>query len=144
MADIMHLITIHAPADKVYRAITMPEGMREWWSRDVTLKPVIGASGEVRFYGGRFIAMLKVQELEPNCRVRWRVMNGAWHGKEIIFDLRAKGKDTTVEFAHRGFPDQDDGYAGATTRWGFYLVSLKRYLEKGQGTPNPDDGEAFG
>jgi len=28
-------------------------------------------------------------------------------------------------------------YAGATTRWRVYLVSLKRYLEAGHGCPNP-------
>jgi hypothetical protein len=34
--------------------------------------------------------------------------------------------------------------ASATTRWGFYLLSLKRYLQTGKGTPNPDDSEALG
>ena len=35
----------------------------------------------------------------------------------------------------------DDAYASATTRWGFYLLSLKRYLETGKGAPNPEDTE---
>jgi hypothetical protein len=46
-----------------------------------------------------------------------------------------------LAFAHRGFKRADDGFAGATTRWGFYLVSLKRYLEGGQGSPNPVDAD---
>jgi hypothetical protein len=48
------------------------------------------------------------------------------------------GGDTVLAFAHRGFKCADDGFAGATTRWSFYLVSLKQYLESGRGTPNPD------
>jgi hypothetical protein len=41
--------------------------------------------------------------------------------------------------SHRGFQRADDSNAGATTRWGYYLVSLKEYLETGTGSPNPDD-----
>jgi hypothetical protein len=52
--------------------------------------------------------------------------------------------DTTPLFAHRGFPRADGGFASATTRWGFYLLSLKRYLQTGKGTPNPDDSEGLG
>jgi hypothetical protein len=33
----------------------------------------------------------------------------------------------------------DENYAAATTRWGFYLLSLKRCLETGKGSPNPED-----
>jgi hypothetical protein len=41
--------------------------------------------------------------------------------------------------SHRNFRAADERFAGATTRWGFYLVSLKRYLENGKGNPDPDD-----
>jgi hypothetical protein len=54
------------------------------------------------------------------------------------FDLKPDGNDTTLLFAHRSFKNADDEYASATTRWGYYLLSLKRYLETGKGTPNPD------
>jgi hypothetical protein len=46
-----------------------------------------------------------------------------------------------VLFAHRDFKASGENIASATTRWGFYLLSLKRYLETGKGTPNPEDTE---
>jgi uncharacterized protein YndB with AHSA1/START domain len=144
MQDIMHLIKIHASSGRVYQAITTADGIRQWWTRDAAIEPKIGAGGEFGFYGKRFVAMVTVEELNPTTRVRWKVINSAWEGKDIEFHLKADGNDTTIIFAHRGFPRGDDGYAGATTRWGFYLLSLKRYLETGKGTPNPDDSEAFG
>jgi hypothetical protein len=76
--------------------------------------------------------------------VRWKVINEAWPGRDIEFNLKANGNDATLDFAHHGFPRADEGYASATTRWGLYLLSLKRYLETGKGTPNPDDSELFG
>ena len=87
---------------------------------------------------------MTVEELDPANFVRWKVSNSAWQGNNIEFSLRADRNDTTLLFAHRGFPRADDGFASATTRWGFYLLSLKRYLQTGKGTPNPDDSDGLG
>jgi uncharacterized protein YndB with AHSA1/START domain len=144
MQDIMHLIKIHASSERVYQAITTADGIRQWWTRDAAIEPKVGATGEVGFYGRRFVAKVTVEELNPTTRVRWKVANSAWQGNDIEFNLKADGNVTTIIFAHRGFPRADDEYASATTRWGFYLLSLKRYLETGKGAPNPDDREAFG
>jgi uncharacterized protein YndB with AHSA1/START domain len=144
MHDIMHLLKIHASPERVYQAITTADGIRQWWTRDAAIEPKIGTTGEFGFYGRGFVAKVTVEELDPTTRVRWKVANAAWPANDIQFHLKADGSDTTLVFAHRGFPRADDGYAGATTRWGLYLFSLKRYLETGKGTPNPDDGELFG
>ena len=141
MQDIMHLIKIHASAARVFEAITTADGIRQWWTRDAAIEPKVGAAGEFGFYWKRFIAKVTVEELDPVTRVRWKVANSAWQGSDIEFNLKADGNDTTVLFAHRGFPLADEGFASATTRWGFYLLSLKRHLEGGKGTPNPEDIE---
>jgi uncharacterized protein YndB with AHSA1/START domain len=144
MHDIMHLVKIHASSGRVYQAIATADGLRQWWTRDAAVEAKVGAVGEVGFYGRRFVAKITVEELIPTTRVRWKVTNSAWEGTDIEFKLKADGNDTGLLFVHRGFPHADDGYASATTRWGFYLLSLKRYLETGKGAPNPDDREAFG
>jgi uncharacterized protein YndB with AHSA1/START domain len=144
MQDIMHLLKIHAPSERVYEAITTAEGIRQWWTRDAAIEPTVGATGEFGFYGKRFTAKVTVEELSPAARVRWKVANSAWPGSDIEFNLKSDGNDTTLLFAHRGFPRADEALASATMRWGFYLLSLKRYLQTGKGTPNPDDSEGLG
>ena len=144
MHDIMHLIKLHAPSERVYQAITTADDIRQWWTRDAAIEPKVGGTGEFGFYGRRFVAKVTVEELNPASRVRWKVANAAWLGNDIEFNVKADGDDTTLVFAHCGFPRADDAYASATTRWGFYLLSLKRYLETGTGTPNPDDREGLG
>jgi uncharacterized protein YndB with AHSA1/START domain len=144
MQDIMHLIKIHASSERVYGAITTADGIRQWWTRDAAIEQKVGAAGEFGFYAKRFIAKVTVEELDPVTRVRWNVANAAWLGNDIEFNLRDDGNDTTLLFAHRGFPSADEGFASATTRWGFYLLSLKRYLQTGKGMPNPDDSEGLG
>jgi uncharacterized protein YndB with AHSA1/START domain len=144
MQDIMHLVKINASSERVYEAITTADGIRQWWTRDAAIEPKVGSAAEFGFYGKRFVAKVIVEELNPFIRVRWKVANSAWQGNGIEFDLKADRNGTTLLFAHRGFPRADEEFAGATTRWGFYLFSLKRYLQTGKGTPNPDDSEGFG
>lgn len=144
MQDVMHLLKIHVSPERVYEAITTADGLRQWWTRDAAIEPKVGAAGEFGFYGKRFVAKVTVEELSPAKRVRWRVTNSAWQGNDIEFDLKSDGNDTILLFAHRGFPHANEALASATTRWGFYLLSLKRYLQTGKGTPNPDDTEELG
>jgi uncharacterized protein YndB with AHSA1/START domain len=144
MQDIMHLVRIHAPSERAYEAITTADGLRQWWTRGAAIEPKIGAAGEFGFNGKRFVAKVTVEELAPCTRVRWRVANAAWPGHDIEFNLKEAGNDTVLLFAHRGFPRADEALASATTRWGFYLLSLKQYLQTGKGMPHPDDNEALG
>lgn len=142
MPDIMHLIKIHASPERVYQALTTAEGIRNRWTRDAALDSEIGGTGEFRFYEGKSVTKMKVDELKPPVRVGWKTIDGfrrEWKGTAITFDLRSEGSDTALSFAHRDFEQADEAYALTTTGWGYYLVSLKRYLEAGRGMPHPDD-----
>jgi uncharacterized protein YndB with AHSA1/START domain len=141
MPDIMHTLKIKTSPDRVYAAIATADGIRLWWTRDAALDAKVGGAGEFGFFGRRFVAKVTVDELEPQARTKWRITNAAWPGDTIEFDLKPEEKYTRLAFAHRGFPQADQRYASATTRWGYYLLSLKQYLEIGKGTPNPDDAD---
>jgi len=139
MPDIMHTLKINTPADRVYEAIATAEGIRNWWTRDAVLDAAVGGAGEFGFYNRRFVAKVTIDALEPPARVTWRVANAAWPGDVIAFEVKPEAQHTRLTFAHRGFPEADQRYASANTRWATYLLSLKNYLETGKGAPNPDD-----
>lgn len=141
MPDIMHTLKIHASPDQVYEAIAMAEGIRNWWTRDAVLDSKLGGMAEFGFFGRRFIAKVRIEELKPPQRIEWKVTNAAWDGDTIAFEIRPEGAGARLSFFHRGFKEADQRYASATTRWGFYLLSLKNYLETGKGSPNPDDAD---
>jgi uncharacterized protein YndB with AHSA1/START domain len=144
MHDIMHLIKIRAPQDKVYQAVSTAEGIRDWWTRDAALDSKVGGAGEFGFYGHRMVIKVEVAELTPPKHVAWDPVSstgGGFDGTTISFDLKSEDGVTSVLFAHRGFKVSGENIASATTRWGFYLLSLQRYLETGKGTPNPEDTE---
>ena len=54
MPDIKHLIKIRSTPESVYQAIARAEGIRNWWTRDASIEPKVGANGEMSFYGKRF------------------------------------------------------------------------------------------
>jgi uncharacterized protein YndB with AHSA1/START domain len=141
MADIMHLIKIGVSPELVYQALTTTEGIRNWWTRDALVDTEAGGTGEFRFYEGQRITKMRIDELRPSARVSWRIVSSfrpEWADTTITFDLRAEGTGTVLSFAHRGFMEADEGYAMTTTGWGYYLVSLQQYLERGEGAPSPD------
>jgi uncharacterized protein YndB with AHSA1/START domain len=142
MPDIMHMLTIAAPPERVYQALTTAEGIRAWWTREAELDGQVGGAGEFRFYGGRVVTTVTVDARTPPAHVGWRTVAstapGGWVGTTIAFDLRAEGSGTVLLFAHRGFKEANEGYARVTTGWAYFLVSLQQYLERGQGAPAPD------
>ena len=144
MPEILHLMKIRAAQDEVYKAVSTAEGIRNWWTRDTVFDPKIGGAGVFGFYGHRMVINVKVAELVPQGHMAWDVLSstgGGFDGTTISLDLTSDQGLTTLLFAHRGFKTGGNNIASATTRWGFYILSLKRYLETGKGTPNPDDTE---
>lgn len=142
MADILHLLRINVPREQVYRAIARAEGVRQWWTRDADLDDQVGGCGEFRFHAGGRVTKVRVEKLEPPARVVWQALAApisTWAGSSIEFDMRADGDGTLLHFAQRGIHAADDMFAMSTTAWGYFLVSLKDYLETGKGTPHPDD-----
>lgn len=142
MADILHLLQIHAPREKVHAAIATVDGIRDWFSRDADLDSRAGGSGEIRFAERTRVIKLEVEELEPPARIVWKVLSAAmptWANTNVEFKLDADGAGTLLHFAQRGFLEVDDFFAMSATAWASFLFSLKQYLETGQGMPHPDD-----
>jgi uncharacterized protein YndB with AHSA1/START domain len=140
----MHLIKIRAAQDTVYQAVSTAEGIRNWWTRDAALDAKVGGTGEFGFYDHRMFINVQVAELTPPGHAAWDVVaskGAVFDGTTISFDMKSEEGITSLLFAHRGFRADGNNIASATTRWGFYLLSLKRYLETGKGSPNPDDTE---
>ena len=140
MPDIMHLVTIQAPPERVYQALTTAEGIRNWWMRDADLDPRVGGTCEVRWAPGLPIR-LGIEALDPPARVSWKTLSSfrpEWLGTTLTFDLEPRESGTALLLAHRGFQVADAIFARTTTGWGYYLVSLKQYLETGEGAPHPD------
>ncbi len=143
MPDIIHRIGVAAPPARVYRAIATRSGLINWWTWHVAGEPAPGAVIRFRFQDGS--ADMEMLELLPDRRVRWRCVAGPedWVGTEISFDLGAGGaagsRETVVHFAHQGWREAGEYMAHCNTKWAYFLLSLKAWVEDGRGTPYPED-----
>jgi hypothetical protein len=70
----------------------------------------------------------------------WRAVAGPdeWVGETFTFDLDQTGDETVLMFTN-SWREPVDFMFHCTTKWGYYLLSLKASLENGTGTAFPDD-----
>ena len=142
MPDIRHRVAISAPLESVYEAVATTEGLSEWWTRD----GVRGESSEgskLQFFFGQPqpAAVMEVIRLDPDGHVNWNCVEGAddWVGTKISFDLSQADEETVVLFSHAHWREPVEFMAHCSTRWAYFLLSLKGYQETGKGTPFPED-----
>lgn len=139
MADILHQVGIEASREKVHRALTEGRELQRWWSQHSVMEPSVGSLGSVSFYNNAVTFKLRVRELTPD-KVVWAVEGGPpdWEDTTITWTISSGNGQTVLNLAHRGFASMDGDFASVNYNWGWYLTSLKFYLEKGEGMPHTD------
>lgn len=144
MVDIIHRIGIRAPAADVYSALATVEGVAGWWTRETTGESAVGGTITVCFRDhdvekGRM--ELEVVELSPAREVKWRVTAGPpeWIGTDVTFSLTREDDCTVVLFGHRNWREAVEFTAHCSMKWATFLLSLREFVEKGEGRPAPDD-----
>jgi uncharacterized protein YndB with AHSA1/START domain len=146
MVDILHRVGAVASLDEVYAAVATPEGVAGWWTTDTTGAREVGGELVVRFRDHRSgevvgVFELEIQELDPAGRVRWLVTSGPeeWVGTRIHFELKQEDGFTIVLFRHEGWKEPVEFMNHCSTKWGTFLMSLKKLVETGTGEPAPHD-----
>lgn len=147
--DIVHRIGIRAPAAQVHQALATTDGLAGWWTRDTRGDAAPGGRIDFRFRGadGAEIGGFGMQVLAPAPAgadapaVHWQVAEGPadWVGTTIDFHLSTEDGQTIVLFGHRGWREDSAFRAHCSTKWATFLLSLRSWVETGQGQPAPDD-----
>ena len=138
MAEIRHRVGVHAPIEDLYEAVATSKGIASWWTEHV--EDDAGGTIGVRFGGAR-AATMELIETQPPARLVWRFTQGPeeWLGTTATFDLRRHGDETVLLFTHGGWAEPVEFLHHCSTRWGYFLMSMKRSLEGGEATPWPHD-----
>ncbi len=137
MATSEHRITIDAPKDDVFQAITTPDGLKGWYSPDVLGKSDKGGEVTLSFTEKEGPFRWKVTEAEQASLVRWECIQGPGKsaGTTATFHLSGSGNKTIVEFAHEGFQEADEKLKTCNTLWGALMHHLKQFAETKQPQP---------
>jgi len=143
MADILHLVNIAAPPEKVFAALSEQSGLAGWWTENVKAEPKVGSVAKFRFGDKGGGSDMAITALQPHRLVRWRCVDHLsgeeWIGTEVLFELVAEPDRTVLRFSHLRWLEATDFLRACSVRWALYLVSLKNLVETGKGNPWPRD-----
>jgi len=141
MPDIVHQTTIRAPLQRVSHAVTDPDAIAQWWTREVTDHPETQEI-EFRFPGTGIVAHVRHPSL---VHVEWSFTRAItddmaeWIGTTVTITLSDAGNGaTTVHFVHRNWRAESEYFATCNYVWALVLTSLREYAEHGTGTPFPE------
>lgn len=160
MPDIRHELIIGAPANEVYNAITIQEGLAAWWTPGATATPELNSIARFPF-GTTYFKEMKITDLVPSRLVTWVCIagTGEWVGTTITFQLipgdkksflelhpeiggqveqQSGNHGTLVVFSHDNWKDYTAMFAECNYTWGRFLWSLKMHCEQGDGRPWPN------
>jgi hypothetical protein len=142
-------VTIRAPRATVFDAIATVEGVRGWWSTDVSGTAAIG---DVLRFGfalpthDEWIVM-RIERATRPIAVEWSCVaqfvapsaltkHDEWVGTRITFDLAEGPSDSCkLRFRHVGLSPALECYDICAPGWDYFLASLTAYVECGEGTP---------
>ena len=137
MATSAHKITINAPKDEVFEAITTVDGLKGWYSPDVSGKSEKGGQVTLSFAEKEGPFKWNVTEADQGSRVRWECTQGPGKaaGTTATFTLTGSGEKTVVTLDHEGFQESDEKLKTCNTLWGALIHHLKQYVETEQPKP---------
>jgi len=139
MANITHKIATPASAEAFFKAVSTIDGLKSWWTTDVSGDASEGGVLAFRFGGGG--PDFKIETLEDN-RVLWRCVAGPEEWLKTSIEFRFEPEDdglTGLYFTHGEWKEETPFHFHCSMKWASFLLSLKEYVELGTGRPFPDD-----
>ena len=137
MATIRHRVGIVAPRDKVWEALTTPQGLSGWWASSASITP---ATVHLAFTGLTTLTFsILNQENVSRLHLKNTVDPHPWGGSELEFFLSAADAQVFVTLLHHHPEASEEDFQFFMTKWPIFLVSLKRFVETGIGNPFPND-----
>jgi uncharacterized protein YndB with AHSA1/START domain len=129
-------VTIEAPADVIWRALTDAEQLRRWFPVDARVTP--GPGGSIWLsWGGGTEGEAPITAWEPERRLQWTESRGPVR-IAVDFHIEGAGGRTVVRLVHSGFgdgPDWDDEFHMTDGGWSYFLQHLRWYVERHWGRP---------
>ena len=130
-------LTINAPLESVFAAVSTVEGLSGWWTTDTSGSSEPG--GELRFTFRDGIAVMRVENRTPASPAvdvpgPQRTARMGAHDGDLPAD-RSRPAATRLQFTHGGLRPQLDCYGHCSAGWNHLMRSLASYAETGTGHP---------
>lgn len=129
---------LNAPVERVWKAITNADDMKQWYFDIPGFKPEVGF--EFTFIGKNkdrtFVHLCTVTEVVPNQKLTHSWRYEGYDGNSFVtFELIPEGEQTRLKLIHEGLetfpPIADFAKTNFEAGWTYIIgTSIKNYLEK--------------
>lgn len=136
MADLYHYFPIQAPPEKVFEAVSTPQGLDRWWSKFTKGIPALNETYEFNFgpeYNWEAVVTKYAHASE--FELQFGNSDPDWVGSKVGFRLIQQKEGTDVQFYHTGWKEDNPHYRISNFCWAMYLRLLKRNVELGEEVP---------
>lgn len=132
MFDIHHNFVVKAASNRVFEALTTPQGLDSWWTLQSSGVPEIG-NLYTFYFGPEFDWRAEVVHMVSDKKLTWKMVKTMddWKDTQVGFELTEKDRNTQVHFFHLGWAQANEHFGITTFCWGQLLNGLKNYVEKG-------------
>lgn len=136
MPDILQDLPIRAPIERVFEAVSTPDGLNQWWTETCAGTPAVGAEYALGF-GADYQWRAVVTQCAAPTQFEFTLTysDADWNGTRVSFALISSDGGTQLRFAHTGWPTANEHYRISSHCWAMYLRLLRRALEFGETVP---------
>lgn len=133
MASIFHYFPINVPIEKVFEAISTPEGLDKWWAKKTTGNADLGGKFFIHFEPNYdWTAVITKFDPYEEFELTMQTSDEDWEGSKVGFRLTSKKNLTEVQFYHIDWKEDNTHFRISNFCWAMYLRILKRNLELGE------------
>ncbi|MBO9666702.1 MAG: SRPBCC domain-containing protein [Bdellovibrio sp.] len=133
-------ITVKATVEEIWRALTDPDDLENWWSDEVTLEPKVGGKFREAWEddaGNEQLASGKVLSLTPKKTITFTWKEKSWEPKaltECTYLIEDKGKTRSLTVTHTGWDTLPEKSRAKMIKdfqlgWKYHMQELKAYLD---------------
>jgi hypothetical protein len=139
MKAIHHVVDMDAAPERLWWALSEPDGLASWWSTEVDV-PELEVGAVTRWtFAGDFNPEMELVGFERGSEVTWRCVGGhaPWQASTFRFawgELDA-GRSRLRFWQEYAVELDDDAYGIYNFNWGYYLESLRLLCVEGIGRP---------
>jgi len=128
-------VTVRAPVDRVWHALTDPEELMRWFPPVARVEPGVGGSITLS-WGAGMEGTAPIHVWDPHERFGWTEEHPGEPPVRIAVEFEiaaAGGGATTVRLVQSGFgpgTDWDEYISSVDGGWTYFLANLRHYLER--------------
>ena len=130
--SIYHDLIIKATPQQVYRAVSQPNHINNWWTLRCSGEPALGS--EYNFYFSEehdwFGEVTNAAEFQ-SFHIKMTRTDPDWEPTSFGFDIEPHKEGVLLRFWHVGWPANNHHFRRSSYIWARLLTGLTNYIEKG-------------